>query len=198
VDSGVVAVADSGEAIAAVAVVDSGAAEVVVVVSGVATVAVAAASARVAAAPSPGAPKPPVPSDKKNQNNKKILDDVGDTLKCGAGRSWEYAESNLGVQPTTAKQAMKGATGAQARLRELAQRVRAQARGAVEPRASSTASTATAPSSASTTSEPVGTTPQPVVVGLVQNIPGSYRSLDLRLFFSYPHLPLFIYLFINK
>ncbi len=92
---------------------------------------------------------------------------------------------------------MKGATGAQARLRELAQRVRAQARGAVEPRASSTASTA--PSSAPTSEPaPVDTTPQPVVVvGLVQNIPGSYRSLDLRLFFSYPH-PTFIFYFNNK
>ena len=63
--------ADSGEAIAAVAVVDSGAAEVVVV-SGVATVAVAAASARVAVAPSPGAPKPLLPRYKKIKTIKKF------------------------------------------------------------------------------------------------------------------------------
>jgi hypothetical protein len=88
-----------------VGVVDSGAAEVVAVVSGVATVAVAAGSARVAVAPSPGAPKPQLPFYKKNQNNKKILDDVCDTLKCGTGSSWEDAESKAeeGVQPQPSK-----------------------------------------------------------------------------------------------
>jgi hypothetical protein len=106
VASGVVAVADSGEEIAAVAVVDSGAAEAVAVVSGVATVAVAAGSARVAVAPSPGAPKPQLsPFYKKIKIIKKILDDVCDTLKCGAGSSWEDAESKAeeGVQLQSSK-----------------------------------------------------------------------------------------------